>query len=142
MERRALALRRFLGEPVELRRRRLIETRLVGQAEEPDRLEHSQRSHRVDVGRVFRALERHGDVTLRAEVVDLVRLNFLEDARQVAAVGQIAVVQHEVAAAEVRILVDVVDPFGVQRRGATLDPVHLVSLFRSGARPDTIRPAR
>jgi hypothetical protein len=67
-------------------------------------------------------------VALRAEVVDLVGLGLLDDADQVRAVGQVAVVQHEVAVAQVRVLVDVVHPRGVEQARAPLDAVDHVAL--------------
>ena len=75
---------------------------------------------RVGVGRVFGRLERHGDVALRRQVVDLVRLHLLHDADQVRRVGQVAVVQAQSHAALVRILVEVIDAVGIEAttRGA------------------------
>ena len=66
---------------------------------------------------------------LRAEVVDLVRLHLAEDAGEVGAVGQVAVVQAEARVLDVRILVDVIDPLGVEERGAAFDAVDLVAFF-------------
>ena len=80
-------------------------------------------AHAVHVGGVFGALKAHGHVALRAQVVDFVRLRFLDDAREVAAVAQVAVVQLEVGVADVRVLVDVVNALGVERAGPALDAV-------------------
>ena len=67
---------------------------------------------------------------LRREVVDLVRLHLLDDADQVGGIGQVAVVQHEIAVGDVRVLVQVVDAVGVEQRGAALDAVDHVALFQ------------
>ena len=83
----------------------------------------------VDIGGVFGGLEADGDVALRAEVVDLVGLGFLDDAHQVAGVGQVAVVQLEAGVFDVGVLVNVIDPLGVEQAGATLDAVHDVAFF-------------
>jgi hypothetical protein len=53
-------------------------------------------------------------VAHRAQVVDLVGLHLLHDAQQVGAVGQVAVVQLEAGAVDMRILVQVVDAVGVE----------------------------
>ena len=98
MERRGLRLRRFLHQTVKLRGRGLVEPGLLLQPEEADRLQQAQGAHGVDVGGVFRRLEADSDMGLRAEVVDLVGLHFGDDAGQVGAVGQIAVVQLEMLA--------------------------------------------
>jgi hypothetical protein len=56
-----------------------------------------------------------------AEVVDLVGLGFLHDADEVAGVAQVAVVEFEAGVLNVRVLVDVVHPLGVETAGAALD---------------------
>ena len=66
-------------------------------------------------------------MALRAQVVNFVRLDFLDDAYQVTGVGQITVVQDEVAVANVGVLVQVVYALCVQRRGAALDAMHDVA---------------
>jgi hypothetical protein len=67
-------------------------------------------------------------VALRGQVVNLVRLHQLNDADQVGRIGEIAVVQEQLDAALVRILVQVIDAIGVERRRAPLDAVNLVAL--------------
>ena len=86
-------------------------------------------SDRIDVGGIFRCLEADRDMALRAEIVDLVRLDLADDAGEVGGVGQIAIVQAAFGVRRVRILIDVVDPLGVEGRGAALDAVDLVALF-------------
>ena len=82
------------------------------------------------VGRVLRTLERHRHVALRAQVVDLVRLHLLHDADQVGGIGQVAVVQDEVAMRLVRVLVQVIHAIGIEQRRAPLDAVDLVALLQ------------
>lgn len=53
---------------------------------------------------------RHG-----AQIVDLVGLNFLDDADQVGRVGQIAVVQRKAHVALMRVLVEVVNPISIEQ---------------------------
>ena len=65
---------------------------------------------------------------LRAEVVDLVGLELVEQPHEAAGVGEVAVVQEELDAALVRVAVEVVDPVGVEGRGAADDAVDLVAL--------------
>ena len=66
---------------------------------------------------------------LCAEVVNFVGLRFLNDASQVAAVAEVAVVQFEVGVADVRVLVDVVYALGVERASAALDAMDCVAFF-------------
>ncbi len=55
-------------------------------------------------------------------------LHLLDDADQVGAVRQVAVVQREALVVHMRILVQVVDAVGVEQAGASLDAVHVVAL--------------
>ena len=71
---------------------------------------------------------------LRTEVVDLVGLYFLDDARQVGGVGQVAVMQDEILVLDMMVLVDVVHPLGIEQRGAALDAVHFITLFQQQLR--------
>ena len=128
IERRRLPLRRFLHLAEHLGRRRLVEARLLLEPEDADGLEDPQRAERVGVRGVLRRLERHRDVALRGEVVDLVGLDLLDHADQVRGVGEVAVVQVQPGARDVRVLVEVVDAVGVEQRRAALDAVHLVAL--------------
>ena len=67
-------------------------------------------------------------MALRAEVVDLVRLDLRQQRDEPGAVVQVAVVQGQPAGRLVRVLVDVVDALGVERGRAADQPVHLVAL--------------
>ena len=67
-------------------------------------------------------------MTLGGEVVDLVRLQLLEDADQARGVGHVAVVEDEAAIRLMRVLVEMVDAVGVEQRGASLDAVDLIAL--------------
>jgi hypothetical protein len=74
-------------------------------------------------------------MALGTQVVDLVGLHLLDDAGEVAGVAQVAVVQLEAGVVNVRVLVDVVHPLGVERAGAALDAVHDVAFSsRNSAR--------
>ncbi len=87
---------------------------LGSRLQNPDRLEQPQRAERVGIRRVFGRLEGHGDVALRREVVDLVRLNFLDDANEVRRVRQIAVMQDHAPIRLVRIAIEMIDTVGVE----------------------------
>ena len=63
------------------------------------------------------------------QVVDLVGLDLLDQAGEVGAVGHIPVMQAVPHMGVVRVLVEVVDALGVERRGPPLQPVHLIALL-------------
>ncbi len=67
---------------------------------------------------------------MRRQVVDLVRLHLLDDADQVGRVGQVAVMEDEIAVLHVRILVEMVDAVGVEEGGAALDAVDDIALLQ------------
>ena len=67
------------------------------------------------------------DVTLRREVVDLVRLDALNDAYQAAGIGHVSVVEEEAASLVVRVLVEMIDAIGVEQGAAALDAVDFIA---------------
>ena len=81
-----------------------------------------------DVARVLRDVERDTHVRLRAEVVDLVGLELVEQPHEARRVRQVGVVQEELDPLLVRVAVEVVDALGVERRRAADEAVDLVAL--------------
>ena len=66
---------------------------------------------------------------LRAEVVDFVGLDLLDDPDQVGRVGEVAVMQNELAVVDMRVLVEMVDPVGVEQGRAAFDAVDGVAFL-------------
>ena len=130
IERRGFLLRDLLHQAVQLGRRRLVEARLLLEPQDADRLKEAQRADAVGVGRVLGLLEADRHMALRREVVDLVGLHLLHDAREVRRIRQVTVVQDEVAVVDVRILVQVIDAIRVEGRGAALDAVDFVAFLQ------------
>src|SRR5690606_32194279 len=106
VERGGLFLRDFLHQTVQFRGGCLVETGFLLKAEETNRFQQTQRTHRVNVSGVFRGFERNRYVAHRAQVVNFIRLYFLQDAGQVGGIGQVAVVQMEFRVRRMRILVN------------------------------------
>jgi hypothetical protein len=69
-------------------------------------------------------------MALGAQVVNLIGLHLLDDADQVGAVGEIAVMEHQAGIALVGVLVEVIDAAGVEAAGPPLDAVHRIALFQ------------
>jgi len=134
IERRGFLLRHFLHESVELGGRGLIEAGFLLESENAHRLENPQRAEAVRIRGVFGLLERHGHVALRGEVVDLVGLHTLDDAHDAGGIGQIPVMQEEMPVGHVRIATQMIDPIGVEQRGAPFDAVHVVALGQQQVR--------
>ena len=114
VEGRGLGLGGFLHLAVELGRGGLIESGFFLQIQNPDGLQQPEGSQGVGVGGVLRGLEGHHDVALGGQVVDLIRLHFLDDADQVGGIGEVPVVQPEAHLFLVRVGVQVVDPRRVE----------------------------
>ena len=68
-------------------------------------------------------------MALGAEVVDLVGLELVEQLDQRDRVGEVAVVGEQADPLLVGVVVEVVDPVGVEARGAADDAVDLVALL-------------
>ena len=130
VERGGFLLRSFLHQTVEFGRRGLVETGLLLQFQDADGLQNAQTTQGINVRRVFGALKADRHMGLGAQVVDFIGLRFLNDANQVAGVGEVAVVQFEIGIIYVRVLVDVIHPLRVERAGAALDAVHDVAFFQ------------
>ncbi len=81
-------------------------------------------------------------MALRTEVVDLVRLHRAHQVDQADAVVQVAVMQAQPNVAVVRVLIDVVEPLGVEGRRPTDQAVNLVALGEQAVRRDRNRPGR
>ncbi len=127
MERRAFRLRSLLHQTVQLRTGSLIKTRLLFQPEDANRFQKTKRADRIDIGGVFRLLERNGNVALRRQIVNLVRLHSLHDVDEAAGVRQVAMMQDELAIRSVRILIKMIDPVGIEERSTPLDAVNGVA---------------
>ena len=69
-------------------------------------------------------------MALSTEVVDLIGLHLLNDPDQVGAVGEVAVVEHQARITFVGVLVQVIDPAGVEAARAPLNAMHLVALLQ------------
>jgi hypothetical protein len=65
-----LCLRGFDDFPIEFRRRRLVESRLLLKVQRPNDLEESERSQCVDICSVLRLSERGMNMRLGCEIVD------------------------------------------------------------------------
>jgi hypothetical protein len=114
IKRRGLALRHLLRVAVKLRGRGLIESNGVLEPQNADRLEQPQRAECIGVRRIFRRLERDADVALSGKIVDFGRLHFLDNADEIGRIGHVAVVQEKPHAGAVRVLVQMIDPRGVE----------------------------
>ena len=129
VERGGFRLGDFLDQPVELGGGRLVEAGFLFEPEETDRFQQTQGADGIDVRGVFGGLEGDRHVGLGTQVVNFVRFNFAEDAGEVRAVREVAVVEAEARVLDVRVFVNVVDTLGVEQRGAAFDAVDFIAFL-------------
>ena len=130
VKRRGFFLRGFLHQAVKFGGAGLVEAGFLLQPEDANGFQNAQCAHAVDVGGVFGALKADRHMGLSAEVVDFVWLRFLNDAGQVAAVAQVAVVQLEAGVVHMQVLVEVVYALSVERTGPAFDTVDCVAFVQ------------
>ena len=65
-----------------------------------------------------------------AQVIDFVRLRFLNDANQVAGITQVAVVQLKTRIVDVGILVNMINALGIEQAASAFDTMDDVTLFK------------
>ncbi len=114
IEGRLFALGNLLHQTVQFARGSLVNAGFANEAQESYGLEEAEDPHSVGIGHIFGRVKAHFYVAHGRKVVDLVGLHLLDDAGEVHRVGEVAVVEHKVAVLHVRILVDMVDTFGVE----------------------------
>src|ERR1039458_6100487 len=122
---RGLALGRR-GAAEHLARRRLVEAALDTGA--PGGFQEAECADGDDVGGKLGDLETYLDVALGPEVVDLVGTQVVEQRGERTAVGEVGVVEEEARSGLVDVLIDVVEPVGVQAGGTAFQAVDLVAL--------------
>ena len=134
VERSRLLLRDFLHEAEELGGGRLVELGELVAPGEVDRFEKPHSAERVHISRELRRVERDAHVALRGEIVDFVGLYLVDELHEVRAVREVSVVEKELNAVYVRVLVEVVYPLRIERRGAADYAVDFIALFEQQLR--------
>jgi len=72
---------------------------------------------------VFRHVKAHPDVALCAEMIDLIRFYVVNQVCQLLPVGQIPIMQEKPCAGLMGILIDMIDPVGIEDTGPTDEAV-------------------
>ena len=85
-----------------------------GDAGAAERFENPGRSEARNVARILWEVEAHPDVALRAEMVDLVRFDVINEVGQLFRVREIAIMKEEADIRLVRVLVKMIDPSPVE----------------------------
>src|SRR5207249_7381087 len=107
-----LRLRNLLHFAIHLAARGLVKTR--ANSGFANRFQNPDRSHAGDIGSVFGDIEADTDVALRAEMINFIRFQIVEQLHQINRVGQIAVMQKKSDTVNVRIDIKMIDTRGVE----------------------------
>ena len=94
----------------------------------PHGVEKSDRANGGDIAGELRDIEADPHVALGGQIVNLLRLGFPQDLNQRTRITEIAVMQEQAGSFVMAILVNWIDPFGVETGGAADDAVDFVPL--------------
>ena len=67
---------------------------------------------------------------LGCQIIDLIRLHFLDNPDQTAGVSHVTVMQGKLAVIDMGILIQMVDAVCVEKRGAAFDAMDLIAFFQ------------
>lgn len=123
MEGSCLALWRLYYFSVQFRRGRLVELHRFLQATRSNGVEKAQRTHGIYLCRVLAQLKGHLDMALGGQIVDLTRLDELNQLYKISTVRYITVVQLQSI-----VRVQVANPARVEGTRPSNNSVHLVVL--------------
>jgi hypothetical protein len=130
VERGGFSLRGLLNLAVKLRGGGLVKPGFVFQFQKPDAFQQAQGAQGIGVGSVFRGFKGHGHMALGCQVVDLIRLDLLENTDQVGGIGQISIMKDKVSVVHMGVLIQVVDAVGVEQGSPALDAVDFIAFFK------------
>ena len=125
-----LGLRDLLHLAVKLGGGGLVELDLLFHTTSADGIEHAKNANTIGIGGVLGHIEGNLDVRHGAEVVDLGGADLGNDGDQVSSIAEITIVQEELDAGGMTILVEMVDAASVEGRRAAYDAVDLNKLKR------------
>ena len=125
----------FLHLSVEFTGGCLVEFDFLLKPRGADGVEHAEDTHTVAVGCVFGHIKRDLDVTHGTKVVDLGGLDIGNDGNEIGGVAKITVVQEDLDASLVTVLVNVINASGVERRRTSHNTVNLSIKNQSKGKP-------
>ena len=69
-------------------------------------------------------------MALSCQMINFIGLDTIKKLDQIGRVGDVAEVKKKPHTVDVRVLIEMIDPFGVECRGATYDAVNLIPFFQ------------
>ncbi len=110
IEGRSFRLRYLARQAEQFRCRSLVKTRFFDQLQLADAFKQPQGADRVSVCCVFGSFKTYHHMALRGKIVYFVRFCVLDNAMKRGGVRKIAVMQEELRAALMRVLIKMIDP--------------------------------
>ena len=109
---------------------KLDKTGLTLETHLADRLQQTQRPQTGHISGILRHIKGHTNMTLRAKVINLIRLKLIEQFHQHHTIGQVAIMQEKLGPKHMRIVVEMINALCVESRTATDDAVNFVPFSR------------
>ena len=123
-----LLLRHFLHQPIHLRARSLIKSRL--RCHLPHRIEQPNRPQPCHIPRELRNIKTHPHMTLGRQIINLVRLSLPQNLDHRTRIAQIPEMQKDLCPLLVSIPINRIEPLGIKARRATNNSMHLIPLLQ------------
>ena len=113
-----------------LRRRSLVIPDLLHQTRLPNSFKNANGTQARNVSRVLGNVKGNSNVTLRTQVVNLIRLQLIEQLHQLYGIRQVAVMKKQIRVIHQGILVEMIQATGIEGGCAPHDAMYLVSLLQ------------
>ena len=127
-----LLLRHFLNQPIHLRTRSLIKSRL--RSDLPHRIEQPNCAQSGDVPRELRNIKTHPHMALGRQIINLIRLRLPENFDHRTWIAQISKMQKDLRPFVMPIPVNPIQPLCIEARGSADNSMHLIPLLQQKLR--------
>ncbi len=112
----------------------MIEACFVDQSKCANGLKKTQSAESVGIGGIFSRFKAHLHMTLGRQIVNLIRLNHLHQAHNIAAIGHVAIMHKKLCIFVMRVGINTIDALGVERRGAPFHAMNFIAFLQQKPR--------
>ena len=130
VERGFFRLRCFLHFAEEFGCGSLVKPGLFFKTEDSHPFQDAQGAKGILIGSILRGLKGNRHMALGGEIVDLIRLDLLDDSDKVCGIGEIPVVENEISVRHMGALVQVVDAIRVEQGRPPFDAMYFIAFFQ------------
>ena len=123
-------MRNFLHQAIEFRGRGLVNLGLFCQSEQTHGFQDAECTDAICIGSIFRRIKTHFYMAHCRQVIDLIRLCFLDDPDEVGRICQISIMKGKFYAFLVTVLVQMVDACCIEKGRTSFDAMYGISFFQ------------